>query len=559
MRTRPVALVALLLLAAAGAPNPPRKGEYESFAMAHHGDVGRGRTLFLDRQRCACATCHTTDGKGGNGGPDLFAVGDKFGRRELIEAVLSPSATIAVGYSTTIVKTRSGEVYDGVLKGADDAGLELIGAGGKTVYVPTGDIAARRTTDLSLMPDGLHTGLSTQEFADLVEYLSSLRVPESAAAARRGAPADIPELSRPVELVPYHAPDHRFEHPVWFGPVPGVPGAFAVVEHESGRVWLLDKRSAKETKTPLLDTGRFAPGTRGLLGMVFHPRYAENRRYFYAKHLVVEGNRFATFVFECKAGPDGTRDSGTPPLQVLRMDETSNVHYGGGLAFGPDGYLYVGMGDSGPQQDPHGNAQNLSVPLGKMLRIDVDRRAADRPYSVPADNPFVGRRGVRPEVWAVGLREPWRFSFDPVTGDLWVGDVGQDLSEEVDIVRRGENLGWNVYEGFEPFSNRYRRDGETFVAPVFAYGRKYGASVTGGYVYRGDPKSSFYGVYVFGDYQTKRLFALTQENRSLKTVRQIGRPDEMPVSFGRDEAGELYMVGYEGTIYRLDFSRSRFE
>ena len=137
--------------------------------------------------------------------------------------------------------------------------------------------------------------------------------------------------------------------------------------------------------------------------------------------------------------------------------------------------------------------------------------------------------------------------------------MGQDLYEEVDIVRRGENYGWNVFEGFEPFSNRYKRDGERFVAPVFAYSRKYGASVTGGYVYRADPRSSFYGVYIFGDYQTKRLFALAQDNRSLKQVRQIARPDQMPVAFGRDDAGNLYMVGYEGMIYRIDLSATKYE
>jgi glucose/arabinose dehydrogenase len=217
------------------------------------------------------------------------------------------------------------------------------------------------------------------------------------------------------------------------------------------------------------------------------------------------------------------------------------------------------MGDSGPQQDPQGNSQNLSVPLGKMLRIDVDRKEDGKEYAVPPDNPFVGRPGVMPEIWALGLREPWRFSFDEASGDLWVGDVGQDLYEEVDVVRRGENYGWNVYEGFEPFSNRYRREGESFVAPVFAYSRKYGASVTGGYIYRAEPKGSFYGVYVFGDYQTKRLFALTQEGRSLKKIRQIAAPPQMPVSFGRDEGGAIYMVGYEGTIYSIDLAHATFK
>jgi glucose/arabinose dehydrogenase len=227
--------------------------------------------------------------------------------------------------------------------------------------------------------------------------------------------------------------------------------------------------------------------------------------------------------------------------------------------FGPDGYLYVGMGDTGPQEDPHGHGQNTTLLLGKILRIDVDRRTPDKPYAVPPDNPFIGRAGFRPEIWAYGFREPWRFSFDPVTYELWVGDVGQDRYEEVDLVRRGENYGWNVYEGFEPFSNRYRREGEVYVAPVFAYRRSSGPSVTGGYVYRADARSSFYGVYVCGDYESRRIFGLTQSNRQLLAVRQIGRAPERIVSFGQDESGEIYVVGYEGALFHLDFHRSQFE
>jgi glucose/arabinose dehydrogenase len=201
----------------------------------------------------------------------------------------------------------------------------------------------------------------------------------------------------------------------------------------------------------------------------------------------------------------------------------------------------------------------MSLFRGKILRIDVDRRDEGNPYAIPPDNPFRGDHRVRPEIWASGFREPWRYSFDPLTGELWVGDVGQDLYEEVDLVRRGENYGWNVYEGFQPFSNRYRRDGETYVPPVFAYSRRYGVSVTGGYVYRADAKSSFHGVYVFADYESKRIFGLTQKDRVLEKVRQIGRSPERIVSFGRDGQGELYVVGYEGTIYRVDFSHARFE
>jgi glucose/arabinose dehydrogenase len=163
---------------------------------------------------------------------------------------------------------------------------------------------------------------------------------------------------------------------------------------------------------------------------------------------------------------------------------------------------------------------------------------------------------VRPEIWAAGLREPWRYSFDPVTGELWVGDVGQDLYEEVDVVTKGENYGWNVIEGFAPFSNQYRRQGERFSPPVFAYGRKYGVSVTGGYVYRGDRSSELYGAYIFGDFQSRRIFALTREGTELKTARQIGLAPQRIVSFSRGPAGELYLVGYEGTIYRMELERA---
>jgi glucose/arabinose dehydrogenase len=153
----------------------------------------------------------------------------------------------------------------------------------------------------------------------------------------------------------------------------------------------------------------------------------------------------------------------------------------------------------------------------------------------------------------------WRFAFDPVTGDLWEGDIGQDLYEEVNIIRKGENYGWNVYEGFERFSNKYRRDGEKYVPPVFAYTRKYGQSVTGGYVYRGDPKSSFYGVYIFGDYQQRRLFAMTAKDRVLDKVRVLTKTTQSVVSIGQDSKGGLYYVGYEGNIYKLDLESTRFE
>jgi glucose/arabinose dehydrogenase len=195
---------------------------------------------------------------------------------------------------------------------------------------------------------------------------------------------------------------------------------------------------------------------------------------------------------------------------------------------------------------------------GKMLRLDVDGKEGGLGYAIPPDNPFVGRSNVRPEIWVSGLREPWRFSFDPLTNDLWVGEVGQDRYEEVTIIRRGENHGWNVWEGFERFSNQYRIEGTRFIQPVFAYPRKRGNCIIGGHVYRVDPQSSYYGVYVFGDHNTRHLWGLTQTDRQLKKVLKIGTSPQKIVSFGRSTRGDLFLVGYEGTIFRIELDEAVF-
>jgi len=553
--------------------NPARAlREYRDFAMGHDGNAARGRELFLSEQLTACVKCHTVDGSSGKAGPDLFAVGDKFPRSALIRAVLEPSAEIAVGYGTTIVETEFGDEFEGVLKQSTADALELMGADGRRVRVVTGEIREQRGSTVSLMPEGLQAGMSLQQFTDLIEYLATLKQPASALTSNRGMPADIPELAQPIAVRPFFSEQMRFPHSfvqkpgdvrsglVWFGQLPGVSNAYLVV-HQTGKIWLLEKQSTNEVKTLFADV---APeifnerGPNGLLSLAFHPRFRENRKY-YLKHQVFEDGRIATTVVERQASPDLRADSGRPSRRLIRIVSVTQDHSGGCIGFGPDGFLYIAMGDTGPQQDPQGHGQDLTTHLAKILRIDVDHANAGLPYAIPADNPFRGRSDARPEIWACGFREPWRFSFDPVTGDLWVGDVGQDRVEEVSIVRRGENHGWNVYEGFEPFSNRYRREGETYVPPVFAYRRKYGNSITGGYVYRGDRRSSFYGVYICGDYTSHRIWGLKQQDRTLRIVRQIGTAPQGIASFATDERGEIYVVGYEGMIYQLDFTGTSFD
>jgi putative heme-binding domain-containing protein len=550
------AAVAVLCTGVARGAAPAPSEKYVTYAMTHAGDVERGKALFFDERRLGCSRCHAVDGKGANAGPNLFAIGDKFGRRELVESIVAPSATIAEDYGTMIVTTRSGDVLAGIVKESTADHVALVGADGQVTRLEARDIRDRRASLVSMMPEGLQNGLSFAEFDDLIEYLASLKTAETIASAVHGMPATIAETQAPVVLRPVHLPEHHFSHPVWFGRVPGVAGAFAVVEHETGKVWLLDKLGeAGERKSVFFDNAPAMRGAHGIMSVVFHPRYAENRRYFLVRQPVERG-MFYTEIMEGRATKDLRADSGQPLRHILTIDASSANHPGGGLEFGPDGYLYIGMGDTGPQQDPHGNAQAMNLLRGKMLRIDVDHAEAGKAYAVPKDNPFVGRAGVRPEIWAAGLREPWRYSFDPETGELWVGDVGQDLYEEVDVVKKGENYGWNVIEGFAPFSNQYRRQGERFSPPVFAYGRKYGVSVTGGYVYRGDRASALYGAYIFGDFQSRRIFALTREGTALKTVRQIGLAPQRIVSFSRGPAGALYLVGYEGTVYRMELEHA---
>ncbi len=557
-------MVCILIAGASAARSAPTtrpgvRDRYRNYAMVHQGNAAEGKALFEAPGKVACSQCHTHNGSASKVGPELCAIGDKYGRDDLIEQVLEPSATIAVAYTTIIVRTKSGDLLNGIVKQSTDQEIGLMQADGKLIHINIADIDQKRPEAQSLMPEGLEQAMSQQQFANLISYLTTLKAPQSTAQEFHGMPLEIPPLKAPVKLEQFNSSKFSFKHPVWFGNVPGLTDAYAVLEHETGSIWLYQRHNGEESKTKFLDIGPFVRGTNGLTGMAFHPKFTENHKYYIVNH-TTEGKGFATYILQGIASADLKTDSGQPLEEAITIHSITNDHPGGALAFGPDGYLYVGMGDSGPQRDPNGNGQNLSVLQGKILRIDVDHPDSGKGYSVPADNPFVNKPGVRPEIWCYGMREVWRFSFDPVTGDLWEGDIGQDLYEEVNIIHKGDNYGWNVMEGFERFSNKYRRAGETYVPPVFAYTRKYGQSVTGGFVYRANRKSSFYGVYIFGDYQQKRIFAITQKDRLLGKARVLVRnAPQSVVSFGQDAQGNIYFVGYEGNIYKLDLDSTSFE
>ena len=285
----------------------------------------------------------------------------------------------------------------------------------------------------------------------------------------------------------------------------------------------------------------------GLLGLAFDPQYMTNG-HLYVYYSASDPRRSVVSRFSASA--DGRRADPGSERVLLEVAQPFSNHNGGQIAFGPDGYLYIALGDGGSRGDPHGNGQDLTTLLGSILRIDVRAVESEGAYAVPSDNPFVGRAGTRPEIWAYGLRNPWRFSFDRVAGDLWTADVGQNRFEEVDIIQPGLNYGWNVMEGEECFV-RSDCDRTGLEMPVVEYGREGGCSVTGGYVYRGSRLPSLYGAYVYGDYCSGRIWALRHDGDEVIEHLQIADSSLRIPSFGEDADGDLYVLSFDGTIYRF--------
>ncbi len=539
----------------------PEEQKFRAVAMTG-GDAAKGRVLFED-ERTACTQCHTADGSGGGIGPDLYAAGDKFSRKDLIDAVFEPSATIMTGYATTIVETKGGERFQGILKRVSEQELVLVNVGNVEQRIARSRIAKQETGAVSLMPPGLHAKLRPEEFRDLIAFLESCRQPETKSVHEEGTPLEIPSLANPVRFEPVFGMKEKFHKPVWFGGHPTIDGAFLVAEKSRGTISFLEKVDGEEVASPFVNIldEIYVANDEGLLGVALHPGFAENGRYF-MMHETMTGEQRGMAVVERVAAADRRVDSGRPTRTILRWNIDTLFHHGGGLEFGPDGFLYIGMGDGGPQEDPEGKAQDLSRFEGSLLRIDVNREGDGRAYGIPADNPFANRdeKQVRPEIFAYGLRQPWRFSFDPANGDLWVGDVGQNRFEEVCIVRSGENHGWNIHEGFALFSTQYRTEAASYIPPVVSFRRRHGVSITGGYVMRMDPESSFHGVYICADYQSRKVWGITQADRTLETIRQIGTAPDRIVSFGRDRLGGLYAIGYDkGIVYRVVLDGARFE
>jgi glucose/arabinose dehydrogenase len=327
----------------------------------------------------------------------------------------------------------------------------------------------------------------------------------------------------------------------------------------SGRLFVTDQpgvirvvKNGTLLPTPALDIRSQvgSAGTeQGLLGLAFPPGFAE-KRYAYVYFTDTAGDSRIYRVHVTTSSPD-VFDPSSMQL-ILKVAQPYANHNGGQLAFGEDGYLYIGLGDGGSERDPANRGQDLTTLLGKILRIDTEATPEATGYRIPASNPLVNRAGARPEIWAYGLRNPWRFSFDPVTGDLWIGDVGQDSWEEVDLLTPGSggaNLGWSLYEGDHLFKATSKLSGFTW--PIAEYSHKEGDAVTGGYVYRGAAYPAMRGIYVFGDYGTGRIWTLTRLGTTW--TRRLALKTSYAIStFGVDGTGELWVADWSaGTIHRL--------
>lgn len=351
----------------------------------------------------------------------------------------------------------------------------------------------------------------------------------------------------------------KFHKPLQIERTAADPGNWYVVEQD-GLIHRIPADPARDDSQQICDLrGMVYRGhnEEGLLGIAFDPEFAANRHLFlyYSEQVGENGRQSVVARMEVRT-VEGKHalDPGTE-LRILTIEQPYGNHNGGTVLFGPDRMLYVGLGDGGAANDPHGHGQDLGTLLGSILRIDVRGATSERPYRVPADNPFAGRNGARGEIWAYGLRNVWRMQFDRETGELWCADVGQNLWEEVDRIVKGGNYGWNRMEGFHEFPPGAALDARArFVLPVAEYHHREGMSVTGGVLYRGKQHPELVGCYVYGDYVTGKVWAVREDRSGGKhEVRHLLDTGKQIAAFAEDAEGEILLVDHTGgRIFRLD-------
>ncbi|KNZ41311.1 glucose sorbosone dehydrogenase [Acetobacterium bakii] len=364
-----------------------------------------------------------------------------------------------------------------------------------------------------------------------------------------GSIYDTPFQPLNYSLVPAY-PNLSFEQPLYATGAGDNSNRIFVVER-TGKIKVFPDNTAVEAAEVFLDlSDRIDTGgsEKGLLGLAFHPNFVENH-YFYVNYTNENSSVIARYSLD--PNNEGVADPSSEVV-LLSFSQPYPNHNGGQLAFGPDGYLYIATGDGGSAGDPQNNAQNPGVLLGKILRIDVDQPQNDTPYGIPSDNPFYNNsEGYAPEIYALGLRNPWRFSFDPCRELLIAADVGQGKREEIDIIENGGNFGWNLMEGSLDYAPNPDVNKDTLTMPVWEYDRAQGQSITGGYVYYGNENPSLVGTYVYGDFGSGKIWGLwLDQNRSPHNYELLDT-DLSISSFGLDDQNELLIVDYQGRLYKL--------
>jgi glucose/arabinose dehydrogenase len=374
-------------------------------------------------------------------------------------------------------------------------------------------------------------------------------------AYTQGNSADSPDVKGYLTVVEAY-PGLNFKRPVDLQHAGDNSGRIFVVEQQ-GVISTFKNEAKTAEKTEFLDIRNQVNDSgneQGLLGLAFHPDY-ESNGYFYVNYTADNPNRTVISRFSVSSVDLNKADAASEVI-LLEFDQPFGNHNGGQLSFGPDGYLYIAVGDGGNGGDPKGNGQNRSTLLGSILRIDVNQKGDSKNYAIPKDNPFIDNsEGFRQEIYAYGLRNPWRFSFDSANGNLWVGDVGQNKYEEIDIIKKGGNYGWNTMEGLHCYKST-RCEMEGLELPIWQYDRSQGdVSITGGFVYRGSSITELKGVYLYADFVSGRIWSLDISDPKKPINKELLKAGFPISSFGIDQNQEIYICGFDDKIYKFGYEK----
>jgi len=362
-------------------------------------------------------------------------------------------------------------------------------------------------------------------------------------------------MAKPGFILQDFFPGHTFKKPVAMLPHPNTPDLWYIVEQQ-GKIILMDRRGEILKKSLFANITEFVDASSsesGLLGMAFHPDF-ENNGYIFLSYTYAGNSEYSLMstISRFSSPDNGKSLDNKSEKRLLSLNQPYSNHNGGNIAFDHNAYLVIGFGDGGSAGDPDNNGQDTQSFLGKLLRIDVN---SPNSYSIPQDNPFIKDKRFRPEIYAWGLRNPWRWSFDKKTGELWLADVGQNKWEEINRINAGENYGWNRMEGNHCYKSKVC-ESHLFTAPIFEYSHDEGCSVTGGYVYRGSKLADLEGRYVFGDFCSGMIWAL-ESTETGKYQRQLLIESGLNIaSFAQGLDGEVYVIHHDGQIFAIKNNKS---